>query len=136
MSFLEHMYEVVGKEIDTISESEKSVPEPKKQEQICVHVMNCDMNDNFFSIGNADFFTFLSQFVNNEYKYHTGGAFGSSRTAINEDKNDWYDTFKQKAKSAKKTKTQYYIDETDPMHTIKETLNLMRVAYPDLIVAF
>ena len=146
MSFLEHMCEALGDTMGVAAEEKKKLvepekqpeqkPEPKDQERVFVQVMDCDMQDNFFGIGHADLFDFADKFLNNEYSYHIGGVFGSAKTPMNEGKPDWYDVFTKTAEPAKKTRTKFYIDQTDPMDTIKEVSETMRVSYPDLIVGF
>jgi hypothetical protein len=143
MGFLEHMQEALGDTMGVAAEEKKPAepekkpePEKKKQERVYVQVMDCDMADNFFGIGHADLFDFTNKFLNNEYGYHIGGVFGSAKTPVNEGKPDWYEVFKQTAAPIKKTRTNLYVDMTDPMDTIKEVHNIMRVNYPDLIVNF
>lgn len=141
MSFLEKMYESLGK-TDAVIVEKQSEPEPedkpvpKKQEQVFVQIMDCDMQDSFYGIGHEDFCNFLNKFVADEYGYTVGGVFGSEKKPMNEGKPDWFKVFGEAAKPIKKVKTKFYIDQTDPMDTIKEVTNLMRVSYPDLIVGF
>jgi len=127
---------VAEKKPDEPEKKPDPVIEPKKQEQVYVQVMDCDMKDNFFGIGHSDLFDFTNKFVANEYSYHVGGVFGSPRTQVNEGKPDWYKVFSEKAAPIKKTRANFYIDMTDPMETIKEMSDRIRVNYPDLIVGF
>lgn len=142
MGFFEHMSEAIGNPMGVVSEkkkpivTEKKTVPVKKQEPVFVQIMDHDMRDNFFSIGHADLFDFTNKFLNNEYGYTLGGVFGSSKKHMNEDRPDWFKVFATKAQPAKKSKTNFYIDMTDPMDTIKEVSSRMRVNYPDLIIGF
>lgn len=140
--FLQMMLESLGKEKPVIVPKEKvpvtEVPEPKpaKQELVPVQLMDSDMKDSFFLVGNNDLKNFIKRFQNNEYSYKVGGVFGSDAKLFNDGKPFWVEAFTTMAKPGKKSKTAYFLDATNPKDTIDEAAERLRVDYPDLIIGF
>ena len=137
--FLNHMFNALGmneevKQSVCVGEK-KPEPKPKKQESVPVQIMDSDMKDMFFTVGNNDLAEFSNRFISNQYSYSIGGLFGSPVKAVNEEKPFWLDDLKLVAKAGKKSKNAYYIDATDPFTTINELRKNLSIAYPDLIVA-
>lgn len=143
-SFLSRMHERLGITDEKEQKPVVAKKEPKKkkvmkeeagqQEMIPVHIMNSDMEDFFYEVGHRDFFNFLNKFAAGEYCYTEGGVFGAEGVVINKGKPNWMDEFRPLAKNSKSTKTQFYIDATNPMETIKEVIGVIGQKYPDLIV--
>lgn len=136
--FLNHMFTALGRDAEiespVVVESKKPEPKPKKQESVPVQIMDSDMKDSFYVIGNKDLLEFTHKFMNDEFSYSTGGLFGSSIKMMNETKPLWVDSFIPLVKAGKKSKKAYFIDITDPKSTIKEIHDAMQIRYPDLIV--
>lgn len=137
--FLNVMQEALGHPVEEAMVPAVHLAEPipeEKQEMVPVHIMDSDMVDSFYTIGNKDLIDFVKKFQGGEYSYKVGGIFGSDAKTMNEGKLMWVEAFNAKAKPGKKTKSAYYIDMTDPKSTIDEVADKLHVDYPDLVIGF